>query len=483
MLGGLAMVVGKDLTYVSTRGKSGKVNFLDTVMEGLAPDGGLFVPKKVPKIDKVTWGRLQECTSYHQVAFVILSKLAPDMDFMTLWDMVQDTYNADVFSNVDNGDNPEDVIPVRNVGDNTWLLRLANGASLSFKDVALQFVGRLFEYLLKEREETLNILGSTSGDTGRAAIYAMLGRAGVNVFMFSPKNNMSDLQAGHLWSVNEPNIFNLVVDTFDVGQKLVKGVCEDLDFKEAYNIGLVNSINWARIAAQVVYYFWAGLKITGLKGNHFDVAIPSGNLGNACAAHIARLMGLPIRRIILATNENDVLHEFVCTGAYKPRNKMISTISPSMDICMASNLERYIYYLFDGDTEKVRSLWNDLEETGSFHIFNESLRKQYTGFVSMCVGKEQCKNMIQQFYYNTDIVIDPHTATAMHAAKCFRNDNVPCVVAETAKPCLFDETIVGVLGKSAQRPKAFEGVEDKEMFFEEIEPSVEVVKDYIRKHV
>ncbi len=471
------------MEYVSTRDNGSRVGFLDTVMTGLAPDGGLFVPKEIPVVGARTLERLKSCTNYYQVAYIVLNMLAPDIPRKVLWDMLQDTYNASIFGNVVDGDSPCDIVPVRNIGDNNYLLRLSNGPTGAFKDMALQLLGRLFEYLLERDGGVLNILGATSGDTGTAAIYAMLGRAGINVFMLSPRDNMSTFQSRHMWSVNDPHIHNLTVPTFDDGQRIVKGVSADLKFKEEYSIGSVNSINWARVAAQVVYYFWGGLKINGLNGEPFDVAVPTGNFGDICAGYVAKRMGLPIRQLILATNENDVLDEFFRTGVYRPRKKMVSTISPSMDINMASNFERYIYYLLEGDAFAVRELWRQLDDKGMFDVSDKIEQIKESGFESMCVRESYCKRMIDYFYKEYRIVIDPHTATAMHVALILRKDDTPCLILETAQPCKFDETIVNIIREPAPRPKAFEGMEDKEVFFKEINPSVEEVKDYIREHV
>jgi threonine synthase len=397
--------------------------------------------------------------------------------------MINDTYRDSLFGNVTDGDDPKDIVPIRRLSERLYLMRLANGPTGAFKDLALQFLGRMFEYLLKEHRKVLNVLGATSGDTGSAAIRAMMNRVGINTFMLSPAQGMTPVQQAQMWGVNDPSVHNLTVSDFDTGQRLVKAVSGDLAFKEQYSIGAINSINWVRVAAQVVYYVWAGLKVNG-RFEPFDVSVPTGNFGDICAAHIAKHMGVPIRKLILATNENAVLDHFFKTGVYKPADEVVHTISPSMDITEASNFERYVYLLYDGDTEKVCALWDTLAKTGSFDISGDMDQIRKTGFVSESVPEYFCKREIQQTYSDYGIIIDPHTATAMCAARWLSlKDDVPCVVAETAQPFKFDDVIMRVLQTSAPRPAAFEGIENMILHHTSIEPTKEAVQDYIRKHV
>jgi threonine synthase len=290
---------------------------------------------------------------------------------------------------------------------------------------------------------------------------------------------MSAFQAAQMWGIKDPNIFNLTVLNFDVGQRIVKGVSENLDFKQRYSIGTINSINWVRIVAQVVYWAWAGHKINGLSAQ-FDVAVPTGNFGNICAAYIAKMMGVPIRRLILVTNENDVLARFFQTGIYQPPKEMVSTTSPSMDITMASNFERYVYYLLGKDTVRVKALWKELGETGRFDLSAEMPQIKASGIVATSINSGLGRNTIKLAYDRYGIVIDPHTATAMAAAWSFAQLGVPLVVAETAQPCKFDETVMAALGRLAPRPPAFVGMESKALFRTAVGPTPEAVMEFIK---
>lgn len=467
------------MKYISTRGRVLPADFSEVALAGLAPDSGLYLPAEFPSLVGMDWSGH---SAYRHVAYTILRLFAPDIPDSVLWKMVAETYQSDLFGNAADGDDPEDIVPIRRLDELLYLMRLANGPTGAFKDIALQLLGRVFEYLLAQNREVLNILGATSGDTGSAAIYAMLRRVGINIFMLSPAMGMTLVQQAQMWGVNDPSVHNLTVPDFDIGQHIVKAVSSDLEFKQQYSIGAVNSINWVRVAGQVVYYAWAGLKINGLSGP-FDVAVPTGNFGDICAAYVAKTMGIPIRRLILATNENKVLDEFFVHGLYAPIDEVIHTISPSMDIKEASNFERYIYMLYDGDTEKVSALWGTLAKTGSFDLSGDMERVRKTGFVSKCVPRKLCEDTIRSTYDTYGIIIDPHTATAMHAANALGlNDGVPCVVAETAQPFKFDEVITRVLGKPAPRPAAFEGIEDVELHRTPIEPTKKAVQDYIREH-
>lgn len=461
--------------YVSTRGGVSPKSFLEVAMEGLAPDGGLFVPQVMPRIGHITG------MSYDSVAFEVLKLLAPDIHPNVLWRMCKGVYTPEKFANAMDGDSAKDIVPLRLLGskENLYLLRLSNGPTGAFKDIALQFLGAVFEYQLSQTGGSLNILGATSGDTGGAAIEAMLGRKGIKVFMLSPEDNMSKFQEAQMWGVSDPSVINFTVPTFDDGQKLVKAVSADLDFKQKYSIGTINSINWVRVAAQVVYYVWAGIKLNGLR-NAFDVAVPTGNFGNICAAYIARLMGVPIRKFILVTNENDVLARFFQTGIYEPPKSMVPTTSPSMDITNASNFERFVYYLLGSDGARVKSLWSELATTGRFDLSAEMPRIKATDFVATSVNSQRGSNTIKSVYDRYGIVIDPHTATAMAAAMDFGTIGVPCVVAETAQPCKFDATIQAALGIPAPRPKAFVGMEERPVFRIPLTPIVHELKQRIR---
>jgi threonine synthase len=342
--------------YVSTRGDAPARSFSDILLEGLAPDGGLYLPEEFPRIDlKSLRGR-----PYVDLAAGILSRYMDDVP--ELGRIVRATYTARVFG-------ADEITPLRKLERGLYLLGLSNGPTLAFKDIALQLLGSLFERILEDRNESLNILGATSGDTGSAAEYAMRGKKGIRVFMLSPNARMSSFQRAQMFSLQDPNIHNLAVKgVFDDCQDLVKAVNADAAFKARNRIGAVNSINWARVAAQIVYYFKAYFAATQADSEQVDFAVPSGNFGNICAGYVARRMGLPIRRLILATNENSVLDEFFRTGRYRVRRKVHETSSPSMDISKASNFERYVFDLVGREGARVRDLWRRLDQDGEFDL-------------------------------------------------------------------------------------------------------------------
>ena len=465
--------------YISTRGNAPSVGFADTVLNGIAPDDGLYVPEKIFQFAEYDIRRLAGL-SYTEVAKIVMDRFAPDMDKVALHGAIDKAYRPDVFANVtDRGDNPVDIVPVRHLGQGMYLARLSNGPTLAFKDLALQLLGHLFEIVLNGKP--LNVLGATSGDTGSAAIHAMLGRGNIRIFMLSPHGRMSQFQSAQILGVNDPMIHNISVNgSFDDCQDVVKAVSGEASFKEKYNIGAVNSINWARVAAQVVYYFWVYSRIRGGDGGPIDVAVPTGNYGNIYAAWVAKMMGVPIRRLILAVNENDVLHEFFTTGIYRPRLKTIETSSPSMDITKASNFERYIFDVFGGDANKVAKLWSALGKTGQFDLSHRMASIRETGITSRAVRQRQVDETIRYVFCKDSIIIDPHTAVAMHAAINTEQSGVPMVVMETAQPCKFDSAIKRVLGVTVSPPSSMKDLVSAKQFFTQMDPDVEATKDFIR---
>src|SRR5712671_4377767 len=360
------------MQYVSTRGNSPARRFSEILLEGLAPDGGLYVPESFPKVDLAFLRNLP----YPQLANALLSKFVDDVP--DLEKIVQKTYQAKIFGSAD-------ITPLKTLEPGLHLLGLSNGPTLAFKDIALQLLGNLFEVLLAEKKTDLNILGATSGDTGSAAEYAMRGKKGIRVFMLSPHGRMSPFQRAQMYSLQDANIHNLAVKgTFDDCQDLVKQVNADAAFKARYRIGAVNSINWARVAAQVVYYFKGYFAATRRDSEQVSFAVPSGNFGNIHAGHVARSMGLPIKRLILATNENNVLDEFFAAGKYRVRGKAKETSSPSMDISKASNFERYLFDLVGRDGARMKELWRRLDKDGEFDLSHSAFYGKIpeTGFVS-----------------------------------------------------------------------------------------------------
>jgi len=364
------------------------------------------------------------------------------------------------------------------------LLRVANGPTLAFKDIALQLLGRLFEYALARERRSINILGATSGDTGSAAEYAMRGRRGVTVFMLSPKGRMSPFQTAQMFALDDPNIHNLAIEgTFDDCQDLVKAITGDAPFKARFAIGAVNSINWARVAAQIVYYFAGYFAATRRNAEVVDFAVPSGNFGNICAAHVARQMGLPIQRLVLATNENDVLDEFFRTGTYRVRGSAETheTSSPSMDISKASNFERFVFDLLGRDAQRTRQLFKtDVEDHGSFSVGRDEFAHIADfGFVSGSSTHADRVATIRDTWQRFGVMIDTHTADGLKVARANVEAGVPMIVMETAQPAKFAETIVEALGIEPPRPAAMQGIEQLPKRFTVMPVDAQAVKRYI----
>jgi threonine synthase len=458
--------------YVSTRGNAPARRFSEILLEGLAPDGGLYVPERYPRIDLAALrGR-----SYAGMAQAILARFIDDLPGLDA--LVAAVYSRRVFGS-------DEVTPLATLEPGVHLLRLSNGPTLAFKDIAMQLLGALFERVLGARGESLNILGATSGDTGSAAEHAMRGRAGLRVFMLSPHGRMSAFQRAQMYSLHDENIHNLAVrGVFDDCQDLVKGVNADAAFKARLRIGAVNSINWARVAAQVVYYFKGYFAATGSDAGEVSFAVPSGNFGNIYAGHVARAMGLPIRRLVLATNENDVLDEFFRSGCYRVRRSAQATSSPSMDISRASNFERYAYDLVERDAARVRELWRRLDAEGQFDLSSSAFfgRVPDTGFVSGRSTHADRLRTIRGCYERYGFMIDPHTADGVKVGLEHREAGVPLICLETALPAKFSETLREALGREPERPAGFEDLERRPQRFELIEADVQAVKRYIEAH-
>ncbi|MBR8500677.1 threonine synthase, partial [Burkholderia cenocepacia] len=455
-----------------------------------AKDGGLYLPAEYPKVSADELARWRTL-SYADLAFEILSKFCDDVPADDLRAITRRTYTAAVYSNTRHGENASDITPLKTLGTEHGaalsLLELSNGPTLAFKDMAMQLLGNLFEYTLAKHGEALNILGATSGDTGSAAEYAMRGKAGVRVFMLSPHKKMSAFQTAQMFSLQDPNIFNLAVEgVFDDCQDIVKAVSNDHAFKAQQKIGTVNSINWARVVAQVVYYFKGYLAATQSNDERVSFTVPSGNFGNVCAGHIARMMGLPIAKLVVATNENDVLDEFFRTGAYRVRSaeNTYHTSSPSMDISKASNFERFVFDLLGRDPARVMQLFRDVEEKGGFDLAasGDFARVAEFGFVSGRSSHTDRIATIRDVFSRYDTMIDTHTADGVKVAREHLEAGVPMVVLETAQPIKFGETIREALDREAERPAAFDGLEALPQRFEVVKADAQQVKDFIAAH-
>ncbi|HVK94088.1 MAG TPA: threonine synthase [Noviherbaspirillum sp.] len=483
------------MQYVSTRGHSPAQSFSQILLGGLAPDGGLYLPLEYPRVSGAeldAWRKL----SYAGLALEVLKKFATDIPEADLKVLTHKTYTADVYRNARPGEDAGQITPLcvleENNGTSLVLQALSNGPTLAFKDMAMQLLGNLFEYALAKQDAELNIFGATSGDTGSAAEYAMRGKKGIRVFMLSPHQKMSAFQTAQMFSLQDPNIFNIAVEgVFDDCQDMVKAVSNDLDFKTHQKIGTVNSINWARVVAQVVYYFRGYLSATTSNDQKVSFTVPSGNFGNICAGHIARMMGLPIDKLVAATNENDVLDEFFRTGVYRVRkaSETYHTTSPSMDISKASNFERFVYDLLGRDAERVRALFKKVETHGGFDLSGQpgsdgdEFRKiEEYGFVSGKSVHQDRLATIRDVHVKHGLVIDTHTADGVKVAREYLTPGAPMIVLETALPAKFNETIREALGRDAERPAGFENIEALPQRFDVMAPDVEKMKAFIAKH-
>jgi threonine synthase len=468
------------MRYLSTRGHPDRRRFCEILLEGLAPDGGLYLPESYPRVDAPTLARWRGLR-YDELAFEILSLYIDDIPADDLRAICARTYTAEVFGT------PE-IVPLKKLEDGVFLEALSNGPTLAFKDMAMQLLGQLFEYELGRRGEQLNILGATSGDTGSAAEHAMRGRRGIRVFMTSPHGRMSPFQQAQMFSLQDENIHNLAIEgVFDDCQDIVKAVSSDLEFKRRYRIGTVNSINWARLVAQVVYYFAGYFQATTRDGQRVSFAVPSGNFGNICAGHVARQMGLPIERLVLATNENDVLDEFFRTGIYRVRSAADTheTSSPSMDISKASNFERFVFDLLGRDGARTRQLFEgDLGRTGRFDLSGDPAFAQIGryGFASGRSTHADRVATIRDTWQRLHVMVDTHTADGLKVARQYVQPGVPMLVLETALPVKFAGTIVEALGREPQRPAKFEGIEKLPKRVTVLPADAAQVKSYIAAH-
>nr|WP_314233333.1 threonine synthase [uncultured Moraxella sp.] len=468
------------MNYISTRGKTAPMQFSDVLLMGLAPDGGLMLPEEYPQIDEATltqWRTL----SYPELAFEIMQLFATDIPKDDLKTLIDKTYTVQAFGN-------PDITPVRTLKDGIKIIELSNGPTLAFKDIAMQFLGNAFEYVLKKKNERLTIIGATSGDTGSAAEYALRGKDNIEVFMMSPHGKMSEFQRAQMYSLDDKNIHNIAIKgMFDDCQDIVKALQQDAEFKAKYSLGTVNSINWGRILAQIVYYFKGYFASTTDNSQKVSFCVPSGNFGNICAGHIAREMGLPIERLIVATNENDVLHDFFTTGKYSPRtaDKTYVTSSPSMDISKASNFERFVYLLAEKNGEKINTLWQDVNAGKGFDMSDlmANINDKY-GFASGKSTHADRIATIKQVYAEDNQLIDPHTADGIKVARELRKEGEVIVCAETALPAKFAETITEAVGQlDIPRPKHTDNIESLAQYVTVLDNDANLVRAQIEQFV
>jgi len=461
------------MRYKSTRGQVNGLSFKDAVMMGLATDGGLLLPESIPTL---TTEQIEAFStmSYPQIAYEVISRFTgDDVPAADLRDLIERSYAT--------FDHPE-VTPLVQQ-DGLYILELFHGPTLAFKDVALQFLGNLFEYLLDERNETMNILGATSGDTGSAAIYGVRGKDKINIFIMHPHGKVSPIQELQMTTVTDSNVFNLAIEgTFDDGQRIIKEIFGDLDFKTSYALGAINSINWARVLAQIVYYFYAYSRIHQDTGsNTIDFAVPTGNFGDIFAGYMAKRMGLPASKLILATNENNILSRFVLHGDYSV-DTVVETLSPSMDIQIASNFERYLYYLLDEDSESLRALMESFASSKSLQFDEQLQSKVRQDFAALTVDTQNTLEQIRTFYSTNQYILDPHTAVGVKAGTELSDPDIPLVCLATAHPAKFGDAVQQAIERQPEIPPALQGIEQRPRRCDIVAADTGQIKDYIRQH-
>jgi threonine synthase len=461
------------MQYLSTRGGVSSIPFTAAVMMGLGEDGGLLLPRTIPRIGGDTLNSWQKL-NYADLAFEVMSRFVDDIPSSDLKRIINLSYNT--FT-------AEGVTPLVHKGD-LHILELFHGPTLAFKDVALQFLGNLFEYLLAKNQSVLNILGATSGDTGSAAIYGVRGKERINIFILHPHQRVSEVQEKQMTTVLDPNVFNIAIrGSFDDGQTIIKKIFSDITFKNSFNLGAINSINWARVLAQVVYYVYSCLHVARHeKDSSVDFAVPTGNFGDIFAGFIAKKM-LPagtIRQLVLATNDNDILCRFVNKGDYSLAEVKI-TSSPSMDIQAASNFERYLYYLTDSDATRTRELMEEFAQTGKIDLsgYQDQIRRD---FVAASVPEAAVSETIASFYQKHGYILDPHTAIGVKAAQQYKTVGVPMVCLATAHPAKFGTVVEAAIGSPPPVPDSLIGIIDKPSRCQLMDADMKKVHEFVTKN-
>ena len=455
------------MKYFSTRNKNLNYSFKEVFLRGLAPDGGLFIPQQLKKYNSTELNELSRLNYAELATEIIYNFCAPDLEKSKLQGLVEKSYESF---------NTKDVVAIKKIGDLN-LLELYHGPTLAFKDIAMQIIGNIYNEFNATDKKTINVIVATSGDTGSAAISALKGKPNINVFVLHPHNKISHIQRKIMTTVESKNIYNIALQgNFDDCQKIVKDMFADNKFRENINMSGVNSINWARIACQIVYYFYSSFKFQNKKINF---SVPTGNFGDIYAGYVAKKMGLPINKLIVATNRNDILQRVINTGVYKP-SKVEPSLSPSMDIQISSNFERLLFDILEMSDSKVISLMESLKSEGSFKLKKEELDIIKQDFYAEKTNDEETKKAIQTIKKKHKFIIDPHTATAVQALKNIKDDS-ETVVLGTAHPYKFLETIKSATGEDVKPPAQFANLLDKKEIYDILENKTNLVKEYILK--
>ncbi|WP_020676340.1 threonine synthase [Geopsychrobacter electrodiphilus] len=460
------------MKYRSTRGKVNGIPFSEAVMMGLADDGGLLLPESIPLLSATELQQMADL-SYPQLALRVLSHYIDDIPQAELKELIDRSYATFL--------HPE-VTPVMHK-DGLFILELFHGPTLAFKDIALQLLGNLFEYMLAKTGSHMNIIGATSGDTGSAAIYGVRGKKGVNIFILHPKGKVSPIQEMQMTTVTDPNVFNIAVEgTFDDAQAIVKEIFGDLDYKQKHALGAVNSINWARVLAQVVYYFYAFFQVQKTTGcSEVEFSVPTGNFGDIFAGYVAKQMGLPIKKLILATNGNNILSRFVNSGDYSAA-KVNHSLSPSMDIQVASNFERYLFYLYEGNSARICAAMETFKKEGVLPVSAEELSQAQQIFSAASITDAETLATIGEFAFSTGYILDPHTAVGVQAGKRVGSGDCPLICLATAHPAKFGEAVYAACGEDPELPSAFQGIDQLEKRLETLPADITVIKDYVTRY-
>lgn len=461
------------MRYKSTRGAINPIPFSETVLMGLADDGGLIIPEEIPQLNKETLLTLRNLP-YKELALYIMGLFIDDIDRNDLKNIIDKSYSTF---------DTEEIIPVKQFGNDLFIGEIFHGPTHAFKDIALQFLGNLFEYILNQKNQKMNILGATSGDTGSAAIYGFKGKKDINIFILHPHGKVSPVQELQMTTVEDQNVYNLAIKgTFDDCQYIVKSIFNDLTFKKKYSLGAINSINWSRVLAQIVYYFYTYYKAISnsdtLKEVYF--AVPTGNFGNIFAGYVAKRMGLPIKKLILATNENNILTRFIQNGDYS-LSSVVETYSPSMDIQIASNLERYLYFLFGEDSKKVSTKMKEFEINKKLNFTGDELKQIQSDFASISTSNEQTLKTIRSFYDRYNYILDPHTACAINAVETLKEPKEIYITLATAHPAKFEDAIVKALNIKPDEPERIKKIKDKPKRYTILPNSTEEVKRFIEE--
>jgi len=462
------------IRYISTRGKAPELSFEDVVLAGLASDGGLYVPDTIPEISMMEIADMQSM-SYPELAFNIISRFTGDsIEPEVLERIIGESYKT--FRHTA-------VAPLKQLDAHTFVLELFHGPTLAFKDFALQFLGRLLDHILEKKDQKAVVIGATSGDTGSAAIAGCRGRDAMDIFILHPKGRVSDVQRRQMTTVADKNVHNIALEgTFDDCQDIVKALFNDAEFRKKHNLTAVNSINWARILAQVVYYFYAALAL-GAPAKSVSFSVPTGNFGDIYAGYIARRMGLPIDQLIIATNRNDILTRCLETGVYGMET-VVPTISPSMDIQISSNFERLLFELNGRDGKAMAEMMTQFRADKKLTLSKLAHNRLKSDFAGCAISDEDTKKTIADTYKTTGELLDPHTAVGLAAGqRCRKNTSEPLVILATAHPAKFDVAVKEATGIHPELPAHMKEILTMPERVDVLANDVEAVKAYIEKHL